>query len=71
MDNKEIANKIFDSYYDETKSKDKSMAKEHANAIIDAQIQLMCQGENIKVIDTNRDLFVEDYEQIRLLINLK
>lgn len=71
MSNKEIADKIYDSYFSVTKKIDKDTAKEHANAILDAQISLMCQGEDIKIIDTERELFVEDYEEIRLIINLK
>jgi len=71
MTNQEIADKIFNSYYNITKEEDKNTAKEHANAIIDAQIQLMYQDEGNVIIEADRDIFLEDWEEIKYLINIK
>lgn len=71
MTNQEIADKIFNSYYNITKEEDKNTAKEHANAIIDAQIQLMYQDEGNVIIEVDRDIFLEDWEEIKYLINIK
>lgn len=71
MTNNDIANKIFESYSKVTGSTNRNMAKEHANALIDAQIQLMYKGEDIKIIKTSRELYLEDWEEIRYLINTK
>lgn len=71
MSNQEIADNIFNSYFSVDKNGDKNTSKEHANAIIDAQIQLMYQDEGTVIIKTNRELFLEDWEEIKYLINIK
>ena len=71
MNNQEIADKIFNSYFTVSSDNDKDLAKKHANCIIDAQIQLMFQDESVIIIDTKRDLFLEDWEEIKYLINIK
>lgn len=71
MSNQEIANKIFNSYFEITKSQDKEIAKQNALSIIDAQITLMFQDEGTIIIDVDRDLYLEDWEEIKYLINIK
>lgn len=71
MTNQEIANKIYNSYFDVTKEVNKDEAKKHSNALIDAQVQLMFQDEGNVIIDTERDLYLDDWEEIKFLINLK
>lgn len=71
MDNQQIANKIYNSYFEVSKKQDKEGAKKHANALIDAQIKLMYQDEGTIIIDVDRDLYLEDWEEIKYLINIK
>lgn len=71
MSNQEIANKIFNSYFEITKSQDREIAKQNALSIIDAQIKLMYQDEGTIIIDVDRDLYLEDWEEIKYLINIK
>lgn len=71
MDNQEIADKIFNSYFTVTKVENKEEAKKHANALIEAQVQLMFLDEGTMIIETERDLFLEDWEEIKYLINIK
>lgn len=71
MDNQQIANKIYNSYFEVSKKRDKELAKKHANALIDAQIKLMYQDEGTIIIDVDRDLYLEDWEEIKYLINIK
>ena len=71
MNNQEIADKIFNSYFEVTKSQNKEIAKQNALSIIDAQITLMYQDEGTIIIDVDRDLYLEDWEEIKYLINIK
>ncbi len=71
MTNQEIADKIYNSYFDITDIEDKNEAKEHANALIDAQIQLMFQDEGNVIIDEERELYLDDWEEIKYIINTK
>ena len=71
MTNKEIADKIYNSYSATSGVYDKEEAKKHANALIDAQIQLMFQDEGNVIIDLDRDLYLDDWEDIKFLINKK
>ena len=71
MSNQEIADKIFSSYFEVTKSQDKEVAKQNALSIIDAQITLMFQDLGTIIIDVDRDLYLEDWEEIKYLINIK
>ena len=71
MSNQEIADKIFNSYFEVTKSQDKEVAKQNALSIIDAQITLMFQDLGTIIIDVDRDLYLEDWEEIKYLINIK
>ena len=71
MSNQEIADKIFNSYFEVTKSQDKEIAKQNALSIIDAQITLMFQDLGTIIIDVDRDLYLEDWEEIKYLINIK
>lgn len=71
MNNQEIADKIYSSYYSETKEYNKQEAKKHANTLIDAQIKMMFQDEGNIIIDVDRELYLDDWEEIKYLINLK
>lgn len=71
MTNQEIADKIYNSYFNITTVEDKDEAKKHANALIDAQVQLMFQDEGTVIIDVKRELYLDDWEDIKYLINLK
>lgn len=71
MSNQEIADKIFNSYFEITKSQNKEIAKQNALSIIDAQITLMFQDLGTIIIDVDRDLYLEDWEEIKYLINIK
>ena len=71
MSNQEIADKIFNSYFEVTKSQNKEVAKQNALSIIDAQITLMFQDLGTIIIDVDRDLYLEDWEEIKYLINIK
>lgn len=71
MSNQEIADKIFNSYFQVTKSEDKETAKQNALTIINAQITLMFQDLGTIIIDVDRDLYLEDWEEIKYLINIK
>lgn len=71
MSNQEVADKIFNSYYKVTKEQDKTVAKKHANTIIEAQIQLMFQDEDISIVDADRYIYLEDWEEIKYIINNK
>jgi hypothetical protein len=71
MTNQEIANKIYNSYFDVTNTTNKAEAKKHANALIDAQIIMMYQDEPTVIVEVDRDLFLEDWEEIKYIINLK
>lgn len=71
MDNQQIADKIYNSYFIVTAVNNKVEAKKHSNALIDAQVQLMFQDEGTLIIDTDRDLYLEDWEEIKYLINIK
>lgn len=71
MNNQEIADKIFNSYFEVTKSQNKEIAKQNALSIIDAQITLMFQDLGTIIIDVDRDLYLEDWEEIKYLINIK
>lgn len=71
MSNQEIADRIFNSYFTVTKEEDKTEAKKHANALIDAQVQLMFLDEGTMIIKTERDLYLDDWEEIKYLINIK
>ena len=71
MSNQEIADKIFNSYFEVTKSQDKEVAKQNALSIINAQITLMFQDLGTIIIDVDRDLYLEDWEEIKYLINIK
>ena len=61
MSNQEIADKIFNSYFEVTKSQDKEIAKQNALSIINAQITLMFQDLGTIIIDVDRDLYLEDW----------
>lgn len=69
MNNQEIADKIYNSYFKTTGVVNDEEAKKHCNAIIDAQIQLMYQDEGTLIIETDRDLYLEDWEEIKFIIN--
>ena len=71
MSNQEIADKIFNSYFEVTKSQSKEIAKQNALSIVDAQITLMFQDLGTIIIDVDRDLYLEDWEEIKYLINIK
>ena len=71
MTNEEIAEKIYNSYFETTKVQDSVEAKKHANALIDAQIVMMYQDEPTIIVKTDRDLYLEDWEEIKYLINSK
>ena len=71
MSNQEIADRIFSSYFEVTKSQDKEVAKQNTLSIIDAQITLMFQDLGTIIIDVDRDLYLEDWEGIKYLINIK
>ena len=71
MSNQEIADKIFNSYFEVKKSQNKEIAKQNALSIIDAQITLMFQDLGTIIIDVDRDLYLEDWEEIKYLINIK
>ena len=71
MNNQEIADKIFNSYFEVTKSQNKEIAKQNALSIIDAQITLMFQDLGTIIIDVDRGLYLEDWEEIKYLINIK
>lgn len=71
MTNNKIADKIYNSYFDLIKKGTKIDAKRHANALIDAQVQLMFQDEGNAIIDTDRELFLDDWEAIKYIINKK
>lgn len=71
MSNQEIADKIFNSYFEITKSQNKEIAKQNALSIIDAQITLMFQDLGTIIIDVDRDLYLEDWEEIKYFINIK
>jgi hypothetical protein len=71
MTNEAIANKIYDSYFEATKINNPAEAKKHANALIDAQIVMMYQDEPTVIIDTDRELYAEDWEEIKYLVNTK
>ena len=71
MSNQEIADKIYNSYFEVTKSQNKEIAKQNALSIIDAQITLMFQDLGTIIIDADRDLYLEDWEEIKYLINIK
>lgn len=71
MTNRDIAEKIYNSYYKVTNVNDKSTAKKHANALIDAQIQMMYQDEGTLIVDTDKDMFAEDWEEVKYIINLE
>ena len=71
MSNQEIADKIFNSYFEVTKSQDKEIAKQNALSIINAQITSMFQDLGTIIIDVDRDLYLEDWEEIKYLINIK
>lgn len=71
MDNQQIADKIYNSYFEVSKNKNKELSKKHANTLIDAQIKLMYQDVGTVIIDVDRDLYLEDWEEIKYLINLK
>jgi len=47
------------------------MLKNNANALIDAQVQLMFQDEGTVIIDIERELYLDDWEEIKYLINTK
>lgn len=71
MTNQNIADKIYNSYFEVTKTENKEEAKNHANALIDAQIQLMFQDEGTVIIDVDRELYLDDWEEIKYIINTK
>lgn len=71
MNNQEIADKIYNSYYFETKEINNEEAKKHANALIDAQIKMMFQDEGNIIINVDRELYLDDWEEVKYLINLK
>ena len=71
MTNQEIADKIYNSYSTAAGEENKEEAKKHANALIDAQVQLMFQDEGNVIIDTDRELYLDDWEEVKYLINLK
>jgi uncharacterized protein YfaP (DUF2135 family) len=71
MTNKEIADKIYFSYFGVEKGGKMEDAKKHANALIDAQVQLMFQDEGTVIIDIERELYLDDWEEIKYLINTK
>lgn len=71
MTNQNIADKIYNSYFELTKIENKEEAKNHANALIDAQIQLMFQDEGTVIIDVDRELYLDDWEEIKYIINTK
>jgi hypothetical protein len=71
MTNQEIADRIYNSYFDITGVENKNEAKEHANALIDVQIQLMFQDEGNVIIEEKRDLYLDDWEEIKYIINTK
>lgn len=69
MTNEQIAEKIFNSYFEITGTRDIDEAKKHANALIDAQIQLMFQDEGTLIVDVKRELYLDDWENIKYIIN--
>jgi len=71
MTNQEIADKIYFSYFEVEKSGKTEDAKKHANALIDAQVQLMFQDEGTVIIDIERELYLDDWEEIKYIINTK
>lgn len=71
MTNQQIADKIYNSYFLAADEEDKEKAKKHANALIDAQVQLMFQDEGNVIIDVKRELYLDDWEEIKYLISLK
>lgn len=71
MTNQNIADKIYNSYSNASGEDNKKEAKKHANALIDVQIQLMFQDEGNVIIDIDRELYLDDWEEIKYLINLK
>ena len=71
MTNQDIADKIYNSYSIVSGDTNKEEAKKHANALIDAQIQLMFQDEGNVIIDLNRELYLDDWEEIKYIINMK
>lgn len=71
MTNKKIADRIYNSYFELVENGTKIDAKQHANALIDAQVQLMFQDEGNAIIDINRELYLDDWEEIKYIINKK
>lgn len=71
MTNQDIADKIYNSYSIVSGEINKEEAKKHANALIDAQIQFMFQDEGNVIINLERELYLDDWEEIKYLINLK
>ena len=71
MTNRDIAEKIYNSYYKVTSVNDKNTAKKHANALIDAQIQMMYQDEGTLIVDTDKNMFAEDWEEVKYIINVE
>ena len=71
MINQEIADKIYNSYFVSSGIENKDEAKKHANALIDAQIQLMFQDEGTIIIEVDRELYLDDWEEIKYIINTK
>lgn len=71
MINQEIADKIYNSYFVSSGIENKDEAKKHANALIDAQIQLMFQDEGNIIIEVDRELYLDDWEEIKYIINTK
>ena len=71
MSNEQIAEKIYKSYFDVTGIDNKEEAKKHANALIDVQVQMMYQDKGNVIIEEKRDLYLEDWEEIKYLINSK
>lgn len=69
MTNTEIADKIYNSYFKYGDKGDVTSAKEHANALIDAQIEMMFQDEGNVIIEVDRDMYLDDWEDIRHIIN--
>jgi hypothetical protein len=68
MTNKEIAEKIYNSYFEVTGDNDKEMAKKHGKALVDTQIRLMYQDMGTVIIDTDREMFAEDWEEVKYFI---
>jgi len=71
MTNQDVADKIYSSYSIVSGENNKEEAKKHANALIDAQIQLMFQDEGNVIIELDRELYLDDWEEIKYIINLK